>query len=318
MSTKVPVKLVHEAAMTSDEVDELPPGQAHWWLRRESDFIRLPKRVRGDQPMDQTVQLEPGTYTLGVGPGYGGVRQQIVVDAPVDAGEEADEAPAPKAKGKQVPAFAKGSLVVKGKTVVITGDLDAMERDAAKAWLVGLGAKVSTSVSAKTDYLVVGRDPGPKKLEKAAELGTRVVTEAELRAALDMPEVAASPAPAATAAKASGKNDSNLFAAFVAKCELGKLDMSKIEKLVGPSHFRDLGLHEHELWGIAVGPRGGEYSVYIDLKDRPKYAMQCNCREWRPCKHAYALVLTAQRHFVPPAPPPEGHEENARYRPGFE
>jgi hypothetical protein len=29
-------------------------------------------------------------------------------------------------------------------------------------------------------------------------------------------------------------------------------------------------------------------------------------------------LLTAQRHFVPPAPPPAGHEETARYRPGFE
>jgi hypothetical protein len=172
---------------------------------------------------------------------------------------------------------------------------------------------VSTSVSAKTHYVLAGRDPGPKKLEKAAELGIRVVTEAEVRAAVGLPDVA--PAAPVEPRKAEG---GDLLARFAARAELDKVDLSKAEKLVGPKHFADLGLHEHELWGISIGPRGGRYTVYIDLKDRPKFAMQCNCREWRPCTHAYALLLTAQRHFVPPAPPPEGHEAEARYRPGFE
>src|SRR5438045_7216550 len=147
---KVAVKLVHEPGLSKAQVDRLPPGQAHWWLRGD-DFIRLPKRVRGDDKLDQVVHLEPGTYTLGVGPMQGGVREQLVVEA---ATAEAETKPAKK---KQQQAFAKGSLAVKGKSIVITGDLDAMERDAAKAWLQGLGAKVSTSVSSKTDYLLVGR-----------------------------------------------------------------------------------------------------------------------------------------------------------------
>jgi hypothetical protein len=310
---KVAVKLKYTAALSTAEVDELPPGQAHWWLRRESDFVRLPKRVRGDQDLDLVVQLEPGRYTLGVGPSrVSGLREDIVVEID-EASEPKPEAEAAPPKRKKAPAFAKGSLVVEGKTFVITGDLDGIERDAAKAWLVGLGAKVSSSVSAKTDYLLVGRDPGPKKLEKAAELGTRVVSEAELRAAVGEAPPAA-PAPA----KAKTTDKPTMLATFLAKVDQKKLDMTKIDKLVGPTHFRDLGLHEHELWGISVGPRGGEYYVYIDLKDRPQYAMQCNCREWRPCRHAYALLFTAERHFVPPAPPPDGHEEAARYRPSWE
>jgi BRCA1-like protein len=314
---KVPVKLVHEPVFSTQTAERYPPGQAHWWLRGDSDFVRLPRRVRGDEALDMVVHLEPGRYTLGIGPVRAGVREEIVV--------EAAAAPAAK-KVEKPPAFAKGSLVVEGKAFVITGDLDAMDRDAAKAWLEGLGAKVTTSVSSRTDYLLVGHEPGAKKLEKAAELGTRVISEAELRAELGLGEAAApqvaKPAPPSRAKQVgdapAGASASELLARFIAKCELGKLDMSKIDKLVGPSHFADLGLHEHELWGIALGPRGGQYSVYIDLKDRPRYAMQCNCREWRPCKHAYALLVTAQRHFVPPAPPPAGHEENARYRPGFE
>lgn len=303
MATKVPVKLEHAPGLSKQLVDRLPPGQAHWWLRGATDFIKLPRRVRGDLPLDQTVQLEPGTYTFGVGPPSNGVRETLVVEA---------AEPAATMPGEAAPAVA---LPVQGKTFVLTGDLDAMDRDAAKVWLVGLGAKVSTSVSSKTDYVLVGRDPGPKKLEKAAELGTRVVTEAELRASLGMPEAAPPVVPAPAAKPAAGGDP---LAKFIAKCDLRSVDMAKIGKLVGPSHFRDLGLHEHQLWGISVGPRGGEYAVYIDLSDRPKTAMQCNCSQNRPCQHAYALLITAQKHVVPPAPPPEGHEAQARYRPTWE
>jgi hypothetical protein len=302
--SKVAVKLERAAALSAVTAERLPPGQAHWWLRQGSDFIRLPKRVRGDQPLDVIIHLEPGDYVLGVGPPGSGVRENVFVAAQAEAPPAAPPATA--------------ALAIAGKTIVITGDLDAMDRDAAKAWLVGLGAKVTGSVSAKTDYVLVGRDPGATKLARAAELGTRTISEAELRAALGLPD--ASPQVPAPPQKppASESGGGDWLAKFVARCDFGGLDMKKIEKLVGPSHFADLGLLGHELWGIAIGPRGGQYAVYIDLKDRPKYAMQCNCREWRPCTHAYALLFTAQRHFVPPAPPPDGHEANARYRPGFE
>ena len=65
-----------------------------------------------------------------------------------------------------------------GRTVVFTGTLAGMTRDEASARAEAAGAKVAKSVSRKTDFLVAGADAG-SKAAKAAELGVRVVSEAE-------------------------------------------------------------------------------------------------------------------------------------------
>jgi DNA ligase (NAD+) len=65
---------------------------------------------------------------------------------------------------------------VAGKTFVITGTLPSMSRDEARAMLLAAGAKVTGSVSAKTDYLLAGEKAG-SKLAKAEKLGVTVIDE---------------------------------------------------------------------------------------------------------------------------------------------
>jgi DNA ligase (NAD+) len=72
---------------------------------------------------------------------------------------------------------------VSGKTVVFTGTLAKLGRNEAKAQAERFGAKVSGSVSKKTDFVVAGADAG-SKLDKARELGVRVLGEDEWLALL--------------------------------------------------------------------------------------------------------------------------------------
>ncbi len=69
------------------------------------------------------------------------------------------------------------------KTVVITGTLPNMSRDEAKDKLLAAGAKVTTSVSAKTDYLLAGHKAG-SKLTKAEKLGVQIIDEETMLAML--------------------------------------------------------------------------------------------------------------------------------------
>jgi DNA ligase (NAD+) len=69
---------------------------------------------------------------------------------------------------------------IAGKVLVFTGSMETMTRPEAKARAEALGAKVTDSVSKKTDLVVVGADAG-SKARKATELGVRTITEAEWR-----------------------------------------------------------------------------------------------------------------------------------------
>ena len=68
--------------------------------------------------------------------------------------------------------------IVEGKTVVVTGTLENYSRSSIKDKLESLGAKVSGSVSKKTDYVIAGEEAG-SKLTKAQELGVTVLSEKE-------------------------------------------------------------------------------------------------------------------------------------------
>jgi DNA ligase (NAD+) len=67
-----------------------------------------------------------------------------------------------------------------GKTFVLTGTLAHLTRDEAKKMIEDAGGRVSGSVSKKTDFVVAGEDAG-SKLEKAKELGVRVIDEEEMK-----------------------------------------------------------------------------------------------------------------------------------------
>lgn len=69
---------------------------------------------------------------------------------------------------------------ISGKTFVFTGGMEGFTRDGAKDLVRELGGEISESVSKKTDYVVVGTDPG-SKYEKALKLGVTVLTEAEFK-----------------------------------------------------------------------------------------------------------------------------------------
>ncbi len=75
-------------------------------------------------------------------------------------------------------AEGRGDMKFKGKTFVLTGGLAGLSRNEAKEKIRSIGGSVSGSVSKNTDFVVAGESAG-EKLEKANELGVKVITEEE-------------------------------------------------------------------------------------------------------------------------------------------
>ena len=96
---------------------------------------------------------------------------------------------------------ARGPRPLAGLTVVITGSLETFSRDSATEAVQEQGGKVTTSVSKKTDFVVVGENPG-SKYDKAVQLGVPVLGEAGFR------ELLANGPEAARAAAAAAAGDS--------------------------------------------------------------------------------------------------------------
>ncbi len=84
-----------------------------------------------------------------------------------------------KAQGLDPRVERAGSRLA-GKTFAITGGLETMTRDEAEEALQAEGGKVTSSVSSRTDYLVVGENPGARKRDEARRHGTETIDESQL------------------------------------------------------------------------------------------------------------------------------------------
>jgi DNA ligase (NAD+) len=78
--------------------------------------------------------------------------------------------------------------VLAGKTIVVTGSLENFTRDGVTEAITERGGKAASSVSKKTDYVVVGDAPG-SKAKKAEELGVKVIGEREFMTLLEKGEL---------------------------------------------------------------------------------------------------------------------------------
>jgi len=81
-------------------------------------------------------------------------------------------------KGERGQKRQQGAL--SGLTLVVTGTLPSLSREGAREFIEVHGGKVTDSVSKKTDYLILGAEPG-SKLEKARSLGVKIIDETQLR-----------------------------------------------------------------------------------------------------------------------------------------
>ncbi|MBP1748149.1 MAG: ligA [Deltaproteobacteria bacterium] len=80
----------------------------------------------------------------------------------------------------------KGNKPLSGRTFVFTGSLASLSRDQARITVEDLGAKTASSVSKKVDYVVAGEEAG-SKLDKARQLGIRILTEQEFLQMIEKP-----------------------------------------------------------------------------------------------------------------------------------
>jgi len=136
--------------------------------RHFGDFTELRAAAQGGQAPETIAGVE------GIGP--------VVAESLIDFfAEPHNEAALDKLLAEvtvePMPALESGHPLA-GKTIVFTGSLERMTRDEAKAFAERLGAKVSGSISAKTDLVVAGPGAG-SKLTKARELGVEAIDEDE-------------------------------------------------------------------------------------------------------------------------------------------
>ncbi len=144
----------------------------------ETNARRLARHFGDWAPLRAAARAENAAEELSAVEGVGPVVAEAVADFFAEPRNEAAlDALVREVRIEPMEAVAAGHPLA-GKTVVFTGSLERMTRDEAKAIAERLGAKVSGSISAKTDLVVAGPGAG-SKLAKARELGIETVDEEE-------------------------------------------------------------------------------------------------------------------------------------------
>ncbi len=90
------------------------------------------------------------------------------LEAKIQAGDKPENVPA---------GISKEGILFGGRMFVLTGKFSLFSREAAVGWLESVGAKVSGSLSSKTNYLIMGQDGNEGKLRRAQAMGIPVLTE---------------------------------------------------------------------------------------------------------------------------------------------
>jgi DNA ligase (NAD+) len=129
---------------------------------------------------DETVQQVPGIgpeTAAAITGWFARRRHQRLLEKLKEAGVWPRQASRPRREGRN---GAAGKRPLSGLTFVITGTLPNLSRQDARALIERHGGKVTGSVSARTDYLVLGEEPG-SKLERARSLGVKTIESAELQ-----------------------------------------------------------------------------------------------------------------------------------------
>lgn len=139
---------------------------AHWRGRM------VEARIIGSEAREELGAIQ------GIGPA---IAQELVEFAAEARNLEALDDLAAEVRPADATTTATTNTAFANKTVVFTGTLTTMTRDEAEAIAERLGAKVTKSVSKKTDYVIIGEDAG-SKAAKATELGVTTLTEPEWRA----------------------------------------------------------------------------------------------------------------------------------------
>ena len=194
-----------QLAATHDSLEVLAKSEVLRDIRdlgtKESERAEISPRSRKNPPKDETkkaarekrdAQLKGEIAAIESRLAAGGLKARLVEVGPVAAASVLEYFASPagkkvltrirelkiKPQSEKVSVTAKAGGVFVGKTFVLTGTLPSMTREEATAKIEAAGGKVTGSVSKKTDFVLAGAEAG-SKLEKARELGIRVLDEAE-------------------------------------------------------------------------------------------------------------------------------------------